>query len=409
MKIAIITSGFLPVIDGVTVSGYYRVQKLSQWGHQVLLFCPDYRAVAKIYPNWQDYTGKILPGIKVVNLKSTPFFVEFERNVAWNAYRDLTRELSDFQPDIIHVDEPERLFVGFWRVAGVDFARRHHLPCVSFFRTNFIEYLVDFFPLPKPIIAFLEWLVKKLILFVYNSYDLTLVSSLITEQKIRDLGIKNVFYGNLLGFEADKFNPDLRRANFFRDCYGFDGIDDRFKLVFLGRLTPDKGWDFTLNLLPTLFQFIDKNKLAFVIIGDGETKTKIESKLTELQVNFHLLGRVSPEAIPEILANCDLHVTTSEKETRGLTILEAFAAGIPVLAPRAGGVIENIQDSVNGFLYQPGARDDFIDKLKILVDNSQLRQAMGISGRQSIIGKYSWDNTVQNLVDIWQEQIELKK
>ncbi len=89
--------------------------------------------------------GKILPGIKVVNLKSTPFFVEFERNVAWNAYRDLTRELSDFQPDIIHVDEPERLFVGFWRVAGVDFARRHHLPCVSFFRTNFIEYLVDFF------------------------------------------------------------------------------------------------------------------------------------------------------------------------------------------------------------------------------------------------------------------------
>ncbi len=161
--------------------------------------------------------------------------------------------------------------------------------------------------------------------------------------------------------------------------------------------------------MPTLFQFIDKNKLAFVIIGDGETKTKIESKLTELQVNFHLLGRVSPEAIPEILANCDLHVTTSEKETRGLTILEAFAAGIPVLAPRAGGVIENIQDSVNGFLYQPGARDDFIDKLKILVDNSQLRQAMGISGRQSIIGKYSWDNTVQNLVDIWQEQIELKK
>ncbi len=73
----------------------------------------------------------------------------------------------------------------------------------------------------------------------------------------------------------------------------------------------------------------------------------------------------------------------------------------PFSAPRAGGVIENIQDSVNGFLYQPGARDDFIDKLKILVDNSQLRQAMGISGRQSIIGKYSWDNTVQNLVDIW--------
>jgi glycosyltransferase involved in cell wall biosynthesis len=406
MKIAIITSGFLPVIDGVTVSGYYRLQKLSQWGHQVLLLCPDYRAIANIYPNWQDYTGEILPGVRVVNLKSTPFFVEFERNVAWNSYSDVTRELSDFQPDIIHVDEPERLFVGFWRVAGVDFARRHHLPCVSFFRTNFIEYLADFFPLPKPIIAFLEWLVQKLILFVYNSYDLTLVSSPITEQKIRDLGIKNVFYGNLLGFEANKFEPGLRRASFFSDRYSLTDIDDRIKLVFLGRLTPDKGWDFTLDLLPKLFQFIDKEKLAFLIIGDGETKTKIAQKLTELEAHFHLFGRIAPDSIPEILANCDLHVTTSEKETRGLTILEAFAAGIPVVAPRAGGVVENIQDNLNGLLYQPGNSDDFIDKLKILVQNPQLRQEMGISGRKSITGKYSWDNTVQNLVDIWQEQIE---
>jgi glycosyltransferase involved in cell wall biosynthesis len=407
MKIAIITSGFLPVIDGVTVSGYYRLQKLSQWGHQVLLFCPDYRSLAQIYPNWQDYTGEILPGLRVVNLKSTPFFVEFERNVAWNSYPDVKRELLAFQPDIIHVDEPERLYVGFWRVPGVDFARRHHIPCVSFFRTNFIEYLADFFPLPKPIIAFLEWLVKKLILFVYNSYDLTLVSSPITEQKIRNLGIKNTRYGNLLGFEADKFNLDLRRTYFFSDRYNLEGIDDLVKLVFLGRLTPDKGWDFTLDLLPQLFQVVDKNKIAFLIIGDGETKTKISQKLTELQANFHLFGRIAPETIPEILANCDLHVTTSEKETRGLTVLEAFAAGIPVLAPRAGGVVENIQDNINGLLYRPGDRDDFIDKLKILVNNSQLRQAMGDSGRKSITGKYSWDNTVQNLVDIWQEQITI--
>jgi glycosyltransferase involved in cell wall biosynthesis len=407
MKIAIITSGFLPVIDGVTVSGYYRLQKLSQWGHQVLLFCPDYRSLAQIYPNWQDYTGEILPGLRVVNLKSTPFFVEFERNVAWNSYPDVKRELLAFQPDIIHVDEPERLYVGFWRVPGVDFARRHHIPCVSFFRTNFIEYLADFFPLPQPIIAFLEWLVKRLILFVYNSYDLTLVSSPITEQKIRNLGIKNTRYGNLLGFEADKFNLDLRRTDFFSDRYNLEGVDDRVKLVFLGRLTPDKGWDFTLDLLPQLFQVVDKNNIAFLIIGDGETKTKISQKLTELQANFHLFGRIAPETIPEILANCDLHVTTSEKETRGLTVLEAFAAGIPVLAPRAGGVVENIQDNINGLLYRPGDRDDFIDKLKILVNNSQLRQAMGDSGRKSITGKYSWDNTVQNLVDIWQEQITI--
>ena len=144
MKIAILASGFLPVIDGVTVSGFYRLQKLSQWGHEVLFFCPDYSALADIYPNWQDYTGNIFPGVRVVSLKSKPYFVDFERDFAWSSYRQVKQELANFQPDIIHVDEPERLFVNFWRLAGIKFARSHQIPCVGFFRTNFLEYLEDF-------------------------------------------------------------------------------------------------------------------------------------------------------------------------------------------------------------------------------------------------------------------------
>ena len=73
MKIAIIASGFLPLIDGVTVSGMQRLIKLSQWGHQVILFCPDYSGLETDYPNWQDYTGNILPGVRVVNLVSNCF------------------------------------------------------------------------------------------------------------------------------------------------------------------------------------------------------------------------------------------------------------------------------------------------------------------------------------------------
>ena len=406
MKIAILASGFLPVIDGVTVSGFYRLQKLSQWGHEVLFFCPDYSALANIYPNWQDYTGNIFPGVRVVSLKSKPFFVDFERDVAWSSYRQVQQELDKFQPDIIHVDEPERLFVNFWRLPGVKFARRHQIPCVGFFRTNFLEYLEDFFLVPKPILALLQWFLKKLIVFVYNSYDATLVSSTITQEKIVNLGINNSLYGNLLGFEADKFDPNLRQDNYFINKYGLEKIDNCIKLIFLGRLTPDKGWDFTLSLLTKLLQKIDKDKIAFLVVGDGETRDKIAEQLTQLETNFHLFGRVSPEAIPELLANCDLHVTTSEKETRGLTIIEAFASGIPVLAPRAGGVRENIAEGINGYLYEPGDEDDFIDKLKILVTDEILLHQMGIKGRESIKDKYSWDNTIKNLINIWQKQIK---
>ena len=51
MKIAIISSGFLPVIDGVTVTQINRVRELSKYGHQILLFYPDYSHLANIYPN----------------------------------------------------------------------------------------------------------------------------------------------------------------------------------------------------------------------------------------------------------------------------------------------------------------------------------------------------------------------
>ena len=244
MKIAIITSGFLPVIDGVTVSGYARLKLLSQWGHEVLLLCPDYSSLANIYPNWQDYIGHILPGVKVINLSSTPFFEEFERNVSWSSYNKLLQELENFKPELIHVDEPERLFVGFWRIPGVEFAKKYNIPCISFFRTNFLEYLEDYNLFPGFKMIWLKWILKKIILKVYNAYDHTLVSSLITHKKLINLGIKNTLYGNLLGFDSEKFSPKLRQDKFFANYYKKPQIDQKIKLIFLGRLTPDKGWNF---------------------------------------------------------------------------------------------------------------------------------------------------------------------
>ncbi|MGF1481940.1 MAG: glycosyltransferase [Cyanophyceae cyanobacterium] len=402
MKVAIIASGFLPVVDGVTVSGFHRLQKLSEWGHQVLLFCPDYRALAGIYPHWKDYTGEILPGVRVVNLSSTPFFVDFERNVSFWSYPTVVRELRSFEPDLVHVDEPERLFVGFWQVPGVKYAQQAGVPCVSFFRTNFLEYLEDFFPLPHRAIATLRFVIKKLILFVYNSYDLTLVSSRVTFQKIVDLGITNAHYANLLGFEVN-FHPHLRTKSFFRQHYRLS-LDRFVKLIFLGRLTWDKGWEFTIEAFSQLAAVIDLNQVALLIVGDGPIREEIAARLGEFAPNIHFFGRVPPEEVPALMANSDIHVTASEKETRGLTVLEAFAAGIPVLAPRAGGVVENIRDGWNGFLYAPQDCQDFAHKLTLLTNNQQLRQQLGRNGQQCI-EQYTWEHTVGNLVRVWEAQI----
>jgi glycosyltransferase involved in cell wall biosynthesis len=409
MKIAIIASGFLPVIDGVTVSGFQRLRKLSEWGHQVLFFCPDYQALQNIYPDWQNYTGNIFPGVRVVNLASNGLMgFGFDRNVSLFSYSSLLKELKAFQPDIIHVDEPERLFLGFLKVPGVGYARLAHIPCVSFYRTNFIEYVDDYFIFSQFINSFIRLAFIRIFLYIYGCYNITLVSSRVTYQKIVELGFENVEYANLLGFDFDSYTPDLKASHFFENRYQVSGLDQKVKIIFLGRLTPDKGWDFTIDCLSRLGQRVDLKEIALIIAGDGPMRDEIMSRLGDLGFEVHFLGRVPPDNVPHLLANCDIHVTTSEKETRGLTVLEAFAAGIPVIAPNKGGVIENIEDGRNGFLYHPGDQSDFLQKLTCLIQDGALRKTMGQYGREGV-ADYSWDYTVKNLVEVWEKQIEHHK
>jgi len=409
MKVAIITSGFLPVVDGVTVSGFHRLQKLSDWGHQVKLFCPDYSALASVYPNWQDYTGHILPNVEVIHLSSSAFMgLDFERNINWRARRPLKEALENFQPDIVHVDEPERLSVGLWQIPGIKYAQQANIPCVGFFRTNFIEYAEDYFNWPSPVLSVLKQLFTLLLRRVYNAYGTTLVTSPITHQKIIDLGITNTRYASLVGFDADHFSPALKRPGYFANAYGLPQVDQQVKLVFVGRLTPDKGWGFTFKALQDFFTRTNSDQVAVLIAGDGSMRAEIANALQALTPHVHLLGRVEPQQVPALLANSDIHVTTSEKEARGLTVLEAFASGIPVLAPRAGGVVENIVDGWNGFLYTPQSVADFANKLQQLAANPGLRQHMG-ERAQSSLDQYSWDNPIYTLVSLWQELIRKRQ
>ena len=407
MKRAIICSSFLPVIDGVTIAVFNRVKQLSKLGHEVLLFCPDYSAIAHIYPNWQDYTDEIFNNVRVINLPSTKSIaLEFERDVTIKSYSVVTNELEKFKPDIIHVDEAERLGFCWLKLPGVKFARQHNIPCVAWFHTNYIDYFDDYFQLPLGINTIIKKALEFIFAKIYNSYNLTLISSSITYSKLAIIGIKNLHYAELLGCNISKFNL-AQDSNLFIKQYSLPDLNNKVKLVFLGRLTPDKGWYFTLSSLSKLPANI-LTKIAIIIAGDGNLATEIKRTLKPLIADTYLLGRVSPQFIPAILINSDIFITNSEKETRGLTVIEAAAAGIPAIAPRAGGVIDTIEDRETGFLYQPQNEADFINKLELLIENKPLHDSMGAKAKQTA-AQWSWQQTTNNLIDIWSQEIASKK
>jgi len=404
MKVAIICSSFFPVVDGVTIAVYKRLEQLSRLGHQTILFCPDYRPLAQIYPDYQDYTGEILPGVEVISLPSSKAIaLEFERDLTPKSSQIIQRQLEQFQPDLIHVDEAERLGLCLLKLPGVKYAQQHQIPCVSWFHTNYIDYLDDYLQLPFSLNRIVKQVLGLIFVKIYNSYDVTLVSSSITAQKIKQLGIRNTLQAELLGYDADRFKQVAKTAISFGDRYQLPLLHNKIKLIFIGRLTPDKGWHFTLEALAQLPPEIS-DRLAIIIAGDGTLKTEVEHKLQQLTSDVYLLGRISPQAIPELLTYGDIFVTNSEKETRGLTVIEAAAAGIPAIAPRAGGVIDTIVDSESGWLYQPQDRADFLSKLTSLITNEDLRKSMGAIAKE-VAQQYTWEQCIDNLIGIWQAEI----
>lgn len=405
MKIAIISSGFLPVIDGVSVAIFHRLQQLSHKGHTVLLLCPNYAELALLYPDWQAYVGSILPNVTVVPLASRPALgLDFERDVKPRAYRTVLRELQLFQPDIIHVDEPERLACCLRKRPGIDFARRHNIPCVGFFHTNYIDYLEDYVNWPKFFVSGFQTLLKLLFAWIYQAYDLTLVASRSTADNVRQMGFCNVVQDDFLGLDVASYQSAQRRSNFFEETHSIQRIEHTTKLIFVGRLTPDKGWHFTRRVFRQLVQVVDPAQLSLIIVGDGPLREFLTQELGSLLPHVHFLGRVPSPQMPALYANSDIHVTTSEKETTGLTVLEAGAAGLPVIAPRAGGVADHIEHGYSGLLYCPRDQSDAVAKLKFLVENPSVRTEMGAHGQEQS-ALYDWNLVVDRLLHHWQTQV----
>ena len=120
MKIAIICSSFFPVVDGVTIAIFKRLEQLSLLGHQVIVFCPDYSPIKHLYPDYQKYTGQILPGIEIISLPSSKAIaLDFERDLTVKSYQIVLQKLEQFKPDLIHVNEAERLGICLLKLPGV--------------------------------------------------------------------------------------------------------------------------------------------------------------------------------------------------------------------------------------------------------------------------------------------------
>ena len=176
------------------------------------------------------------------------------------------------------------------------------------------------------------------------------------------------------------------------------------RLVSVGRLSIEKGY---IDLLK-IYNLINKTGFNWKldIIGDGPERDNLQKyiKSEKLENNITLHGFKNKEYINEILNNSSIYLMTSHTESFGIVLLEAMSYGIPCIAfSSAEGANEIIDNGENGFLIDNRNINEFVDKLKLLSSDYELRKKMGICARKSI-SKYSSEEISKLWINILKEK-----
>ena len=187
------------------------------------------------------------------------------------------------------------------------------------------------------------------------------------------------------GVDVDQFKPLARDAQLRQSL----GLPDAARVIAsAGRLVGWKGLRVIIELLPLLPQDVH-----FLVIGEGPEETGLRAQAQALGVvsRVHFGGRVAHEQLPLLLAQADILVQPSlGEESFGITLVEAMACALPVLASRQGGMTEIVLPGVTGELLPPGDVVAWRDAIARLLQQPDRTRAMGAAGRMRAVAEFTW-------------------
>lgn len=292
------------------------------------------------------------------------------------------RDLDAFAPNLIHVSAPDLL-----GHAALSYARRRGLPAIASLHTRFETY-------PRYYgVGFLEPVIARLLTRFYNRADRVLVPAPSMAALIRDWGVKTPIGIWSRGMNRDRFTP-ARRDPAWRRTLGIGDAD--MAVGFLGRLVKEKGLDVFARVIGELKRRAVAHKV--LVIGEGPARDWFAEQVPEAI----FAGFQSGNDLGRAVASMDVFFNPSVTETFGNVTLEAMAAGVPVVAARATGAIDLVDEGVTGFLVPPRDVGAYADAIGRIVADPALRRTMGEAGTTKAAG-YSWDSANQAVLDAYRD------
>jgi glycosyltransferase involved in cell wall biosynthesis len=190
----------------------------------------------------------------------------------------------------------------------------------------------------------------------------------------------------------------------FTDGNSPEGIRDERSFLFVGRLSPEKG----ISTLIAAAQGVPDH-VAIKVVGDGPLLTDVQQAAGTC-ASLVVLGRQDRDSVREKMGAASALIFPSTwYEGFPMTMVEAFASALPVIASRLGSMAELIEDGKTGLLFEPGNADELAAKIRWAAEHPEEMRRMGEASRREYEQKYTPERNYQMLMDIYQQAIEHRR
>jgi len=360
MRIAIIAESFPPDVNGVAHSVVRIAEHLVRRGHAPLVIAPAPSSSTRGLTGAHPFPVVRVPSMPLPRYRSLRLGLPGPR---------LTDALVAHAPDMVHLACPFLL-----GARGVAVAQQRRMPCLAVYQTDVAAYA-------RTYVGWGEAAVWKWMRTIHNGADRTLAPSTRSAADLVAHGIQRVWLWKR-GVDIVRFDP-AKRHDLVRKALAPNG---EVLVGYVGRLAPEKRVDL-------LARTSDLPGVRVVIVGDGPVRRDLERALPKAI----FLGTRHGAQLARLFASFDIFAHTGPHETFGQTIQEAFASGLPVIAPSAGGPVDLVTPGVNGTLVPPEDGDALAGAVAELATDGELRRQYGINARAGVEGR-TWSAVGDELI-----------
>jgi len=166
-----------------------------------------------------------------------------------------------------------------------------------------------------------------------------------------------------------------------------------------------KSPDLLISAFARVLKVVPGAKL--VIAGSGREKDNLSRQIKDLNIAnaVFMVGRLKKEKVAQLMATADVFVLPSKMESFGLTLLEASAAGLPVVCSNAGGIPEVFQDGFNALLYPPGDDNAMAKAIIRLLQDRELAKTISANAVETA-SRFTWEMTAGRTLQVYKEVLQ---